>query len=848
MAMTARAHTPVQDAYRPLSPPTESVLLNRGYSLRSGSRPNSFAASNSGYNYAHGAVVDPSPNGHNPRFHEEFDAASQRGSVVLDGTSTSGVQRSASQMSHSRSVTPTRSTTLKKKSSLSKKGSMRRSGSRRSLRAGSVRSLVLGDKEKYGVDGADDQHSAFYVPIPTNGNPTEVMAQRFQAWRKVLKDLIIFFKEVQKSYETRSKLYLSASNVVNNASLPPTFLKSGGLADATDILRDFHRQGYLEANKAAEVESEVVNQLMGLRNDLQKKTKEIKSLQGDFRNSVDKEVENTRKTVRQLHEALGLVDTDPSATSGKGDPFIIRLSVDRQIEKQIEEENYLHRAFLNLENSGRELESIVVSEIQKAYNAYASILKREADEAYDTVEKLRTGPISMPHDHEWNHFIANTDELVDPRVSLRNVENITYPGKDHPAAAEVRSGMLERKSKYLKSYTPGWYVLSPTHLHEFKSADRVAWQTPVMSLYLPEQKLGSHSQPDSTSHKFMLKGRQTGPMHRGHSWVFRAESHETMMAWYEDIESLISKTGEARNAYVRRHVRTVSGASARTSIDLDEDEADRTPYAAEAVVLNQERPTSAPREPGGRFPSDVQIDRHLQAPLSPSSGESSGGHDLFAAAGSLPDGVSFADGNRSISGREGNQTRNAVGEHDGSYGLPSPERNEKYYAGWIGPADIVARQRQQDQANTLGNQRDNLGSDRSSEVHPMLLAGMGSTSSRDPSLNRQRNRRESGSTAPTTTNITDRTHNTVPTSIDGDHETSMIEGNGVGQQLSLKNERALSNMSSAAATPLSEVTSAGAYGSCIAKSEGDARRSKPSVSALELQIPGHYPPANHIPA
>jgi hypothetical protein len=180
MAMTARAHTPVQDAYRPLSPPTESILLNRGYSVRSGSRPNSFVASNSGYNYAHGAVVDPPSNVRNPRFNEEFDLASQRGSVVLNGPSAPGVQRSASQMSHSSSATPARSTTLKKKSSLSKKGSMRRSGSRRSLRAGSVRSLVLGDKEKYGVDGADDQHSAFYVPIPTNGNPTEVMAQRFQ--------------------------------------------------------------------------------------------------------------------------------------------------------------------------------------------------------------------------------------------------------------------------------------------------------------------------------------------------------------------------------------------------------------------------------------------------------------------------------------------------------------------------------------------------------------------------------------------------------------------------------------------------------------------------------------------
>jgi hypothetical protein len=109
-----------------------------------------------------------------------------------------------------------------------------------------------------------------------------------------------------------------------------------------------------------------------------------------------------------------------------------------------------------LESSGRELESIVVGEIQKAYNAYASILKREADVAYDAVEKLRDGPISMPKDKEWNSFITQNDHLVDPRVPVRDFESISYPGKDHPAAAEVRAGMLERKSKYLKSYTPGW--------------------------------------------------------------------------------------------------------------------------------------------------------------------------------------------------------------------------------------------------------------------------------------------------------------------------------------------------------------------------------------------------------
>lgn len=105
------------------------------------------------------------------------------------------------------------------------------------------------------------------------------------------------------------------------------------------------------------------------------------------------------------------------------------------------------------------MESIVVGEIQKAYNAYAAIIKREADDAYDLVERLQSGPIAMPKDYEWEAFVDKNEHFVDPRFPVRNIENITYPGKDNPAAAEVRSGMLERKSKYLKSYTPGWFEL-----------------------------------------------------------------------------------------------------------------------------------------------------------------------------------------------------------------------------------------------------------------------------------------------------------------------------------------------------------------------------------------------------
>lgn len=124
---------------------------------------------------------------------------------------------------------------------------------------------------------------------------------------------------------------------------PSNFMSAGGLADATSILRDFHKLSLNESNKSRELENEVITQLTGLRSDLQQKIKEIKSLSGDFKNSVGKEQDATRKAVRALQDSLGSIDHDAASTAGKGDPFLVKMGVDRQLEKQIEEENYLHR-------------------------------------------------------------------------------------------------------------------------------------------------------------------------------------------------------------------------------------------------------------------------------------------------------------------------------------------------------------------------------------------------------------------------------------------------------------------------------------------------------------------------
>ena len=228
-----------------------------------------------------------------------------------------------------------------------------------------------------------------------------------------------------------------------------------------------------------------------------------------------------------------------------------------------------------------------------------------------------------------------------------------------------------------------------------------------MSLPLADQKLGSHSSTDSTSHKFMLKGRQSGGLHRGHAWVFRAESYDTMMAWFSDIKNLTEKTGEERNAFIRRtHARSVSGGSHRaTSVSsddkaLDEDEADQVPYSgaasqADIVPVKQEQLPQRPN-PGGRFPSALNIHRDSQVTVAPSSPSSTGDRDIVAAAGALPgSGVPFAASGHPVQASE-NQTHSVVKEAPDTVApLTSPTilspfqpitRHDSNYAEWMAPA------------------------------------------------------------------------------------------------------------------------------------------------------------------
>ena len=266
----------------------------------------------------------------------------------------------------------------------------------------------------------------------------------------------------------------------------------------------------MTSDNSRRIITHIVPPLEKLRSDLQLKIKEIKGLSGDFKNSVPKEQDHTRRHLQLLSEALTSAADHPGTITPRNDPHLVKMAFERQLRHHLQEENFLHQAHRNIESSGRALEGLVIKIIRDAFQTYQEMLNAEATLTAEFAAQIMRGAVELPLDKEWASFVADAKDMVDPAIPIRTYKDIDYPGAHQVTL--IRSGRLERKSKYLKSYSSAFYILTAVgYFHEFKSSHMGDLQ---VSLFLPSCSLGGHSSPSDRSHKFALKGNQSGGIHR----------------------------------------------------------------------------------------------------------------------------------------------------------------------------------------------------------------------------------------------------------------------------------------------------------------------------------------------
>ncbi|KZV77407.1 hypothetical protein PENSPDRAFT_597339 [Peniophora sp. CONT] len=388
--------------------------------------------------------------------------------------------------------------------------------------------------------------------------PSDVLIERFVAWKTIVKQLIAYFegvadienntaKELTKLGAVIQVPFRSGNQFMGEGGLQDVFY---GIRDKTRIIADQH------ANLGRTVDSSIVQHLQKLRTEIKAHIKNIQNDTGRLATSVAKERELSSKLISELSTNISVFKNTPLHVTSKSDPYIANAAVSRQLAKQVHEENALQKSIIIMQQNSAHFEEGIVRAVQSAWQTFDEWQSRMSTAVQETWTALGGHMASLQPDQEWIAFSARSDHLLDPETPLRNPEHINYPSKEDPAVLPVHTGYIERKKRFTRSYRESYYVLTAAgFLHEFSSSDPAAGTNPTFSLFLPLCTLGPASAPNAKSHKFHIEGgrdgqgttktgsiRQKMGMKSGaHAWSFRARSHDEMMEWWNDIRMLCAR-------------------------------------------------------------------------------------------------------------------------------------------------------------------------------------------------------------------------------------------------------------------------------------------------------------------
>ncbi|KAI5474456.1 PH domain containing protein [Pseudohyphozyma bogoriensis] len=385
---------------------------------------------------------------------------------------------------------------------------------------------------------------------PNELRPSDVLCARFQAWKRLVKNLIQYFEGIADIENNTAKELTKLGGVIQVPFREGNqFLGEGGVQDIfyhvrekTRLIADTH------ANLAKTVEGSIVQHLQKLRVELKAHIRNIQQDTGKLAAAVAKERELSTKLITDLARSITMLKNTPMGVGSKEDPWYTNSLVARQLQKQVHEENALQKSIIIMQQNSEHFEEGVVRAIQMAWSTFDEWNARASVQVQETWSVMGQVMRSVAPTTEWIAFASRSEYLLDPDTPLRNPLTINYPGKDDPSVIPVHQGILERKKRYTKTYKESFYILTPAgYLHEHASSDLSKHPNPELSLFLPECTLGAPTNVNARSHKFHIEGKKAIGGDVGNSkgflaldvaFVFRARSHEEMLEWWNDCKQL----------------------------------------------------------------------------------------------------------------------------------------------------------------------------------------------------------------------------------------------------------------------------------------------------------------------
>lgn len=342
-----------------------------------------------------------------------------------------------------------------------------------------------------------------------------------------------------------------------------------------DALEDLRTKTDVLINKSVETEQSlkqaVLPPLNTIRNDIDKHIKGLKSTGV----KQSKEVEKAKSATLQAIESLGTHAASFNIAAGTArheyryDPYVLYRQTLHALDDQLAKENAQADALIFTEKNLQSLEAHLIQVLQQATHLFAQSMAAYHSTATEAYLGVAAGFAAVPPETEWNNFYArNIHQLVAYDRPKRQISNIAFNNDTHPATKPVIEGMLSRKEgKLLKSWTPGYYVLTPSHfLLQFASNNYVQDPSPEFALYMRDAVVSDIVAKDSGKYKFTVQGkdgtRTVGLTTKTYS--FKANSLSEIEEWHRAFVAATAAGGSAAagSSRVVSNASTFSGQDA----------------------------------------------------------------------------------------------------------------------------------------------------------------------------------------------------------------------------------------------------------------------------------------------
>ncbi|KAG0011241.1 hypothetical protein BGZ80_000827 [Entomortierella chlamydospora] len=393
-------------------------------------------------------------------------------------------------------------------------------------------------------------------------NPADLLLSRLTAYRLVLKDLQKYFTEIVSIENGIAKAMHKASNTIVVPFKDGTqFMGKGGFQDVCIAIHNSTRvRGDQRASAARFVDETIVTSFRRLKKDIKAKIKNLKSDTNLYETRVYKEREATQERIGSLAKAIGLFENSGGhqldMEKSHSDPYLLNLSLKRQLVKQVNEENLFARGLQQLQDQVMRFEKHIINEVKQILTSFAQYELGQSGTGFSQSWAPTEMALNvLQEDSEWTNFMErNHNRLFPSELVDANPEELDYPCKDSPFVSPIMSAHLSRQSSVLKNWKEGFFVLTLSGwLHVFASADFTKDSIPERSIYIPTATLGPHTEAGQKQHVFSLEGKGMGGLlHReSQTFTLRANSREEMLEWWNELSkrahsSMVIQPGESQ--------------------------------------------------------------------------------------------------------------------------------------------------------------------------------------------------------------------------------------------------------------------------------------------------------------